>query len=69
MNELREVNDEESVGESDNYRDDTLELEEGCTNVPLEHKNEVDGTSIVGEESGSLTPLTTINWTPSPVKI
>ena len=68
MNELREDNDEEGVGESNNDIDGALDLDEGFTNVLLEFESEVDGTTIVGEESGRLPPRTPIDWTPPPVK-
>ena len=56
------------MGESDNDGDDALDLEEGFTNSLMERKIEVDGTNIVGEESGRLPPRTPIDWTPAPVK-
>ena len=34
----------------------------------MERQSEVDGTNIVGEESGRLPPRTPIDWTPTPVK-
>ena len=68
MNELREDNDEEGVGESNNDIDGALDLDVGFTNVLLEFESEVDGTTIVGEESGRLPPRTPIDWTPPPVK-
>ena len=68
MNELREANYEKGVGESDNDGDDALDLEEGCTNSLLEHQSEVDGTTIVGEESGRIPPRTPIDWKPPHVK-
>ena len=67
MNELREENDEEGVGEIENDGDDALDLEEGFTNALLELESEVDGTTIVGEDSGRLTPRPTIDWTHPPV--
>ena len=48
MNELREENHEEDVGESNNARDDALDLEEDFTNALLERQSEVDSTTIVG---------------------
>ena len=68
MNELREANDEEGVGESENDGDDALDLKEVFTNSFLERQSKVAGTNIVGEESGRLPPHTTIDWTPLPVK-
>ena len=68
MNELREAKDEEGVGESDNDGYDTLDLEEGFTNSLLELQSEVDGTTIVGEESRRILPRTPIGWTPLPFK-
>ena len=68
MNELREAKDEEGVGESDNDGYDTLDLEEGFTNCLLEHHSEVDGTTIVGEDSGRIPPCTPIDWKPPPIK-
>ena len=35
INELREANNEAGVGESNNYRDNVLELEDGFTNALL----------------------------------
>ena len=49
MNELREENHEEDVGESNNARDDALDLEEDFTNALLERQSEVNSTTIVGE--------------------
>ena len=68
MNEVREANDEEGVGESNNDGDDTLELKEGLTHSLLERQSDVDGTTIVGKESGRLPPHTNIDWTPPPVR-
>ena len=68
MNELREANYEEGVVESDNDGDDALDLEEGFTNALLERQSKVYCTTIFGEESGSLSPHTSIDWTPPPVK-
>ena len=68
-NEHREANYEEGVGESENDGDDALDLEEVFANALLERESEVDGTNIVGEESGRLQPRTPIYWTPPHVKI
>ena len=68
MNELREANNEEGVGESENDRDDALEPEQGFTNALLELQSEAGGTTIVGEESGRLPPRTPVDWKPPPVK-
>ena len=68
MNERREANDEEVMGESENGGDDVLDLEEVFTNSLLGHQSEVDGTTIVGEDSGKLPPRTTIYWASPPVK-
>ena len=69
MNSLIEANNEEGVGESNNGGDDALDLEEVFTYSLLDCQSEVDGTIIVGEESGRLTPRTPIDWTSLPVKI
>ena len=69
MNEIREVNNEEGVGESNNDGYDALELKEGFTNALLKLQSEMDGTTIFGEESGRLPSRTPIDWTPLPVKI
>ena len=68
MNELREANYEEVVGEIDHDVDDALDLEEGFTNALMENQIEADSTNIVGEESGRLPPRTHIAWTLLPVK-
>ena len=68
MNELRESNNEEGVGESDNDRDDALDLKEGFKNSLMERQSEVDGTTIVGEDSGRLPTRTLVYWTPLTVK-
>ena len=68
MNELREAKNEEGVSQSDNDGNDALDLEEGFTNALLERQHEVDGTTIVDEESGRLQPSTPIDWTPPHVK-
>ena len=68
MNELREDNDEEGLGESDNDGDDALDLEEVFKNALMEGQSEVDDTTIVGEELGRIPPHTPIDWTPPPVK-
>ena len=68
MNELREVNNKEGVGESDNDKDDTLDLEEGFKNSLLERQSEVNGTTVFVDESWRLPPRTPIDWTPPPVK-
>ena len=56
------------MGEIRNDGDDALELEERFTTTLLERQSEVDGTNIVGEESGRLPPRTTIDWITTPVK-
>ena len=48
------------MGESDNDGDDALDLEEGFTNSLLERQREVYDTTIVGGESGILSPRTPI---------
>ena len=68
MNEHREANNEEDVGESDNDGDDALDLEEGFKNSLLGRQSEVNGTTIVDEESGRLPPSNPIDWTRMPVK-
>ena len=68
MNELIQANDEECVGERKKDGDDALDLEEGFKNDLLERQSEVDGTTIVGEQSGRLPPRTPIDWTPPTVK-
>ena len=68
MNGLREANNEEGVGESDNGRDDALDLKEGFINALLELQSDVDGTTIVGDESGRLPPRTPIDLTSPTVK-
>ena len=68
MNELREANNEEGVGESNNYEDNALELEKVFKNALLECQIEVDDKTIVGEESGRLPPRTPVDWIPLHVK-
>ena len=68
MNDFREENNEEGVGESNNDRDDALELEEGFANALMELQSDVDEMTIVGEDSGRLPPLNPIDWTPPPFK-
>ena len=51
------------MGEIDNDKDDTLDLEEGFKNALLQHQSEVDGTIIFGEDSGRLQPRTLIDCT------
>ena len=68
MNELREANDEEGVGGSENDGDDALDLEQRFINGLLERQSELDGTNIVDKGSGRLPLRTPIHWTPTPVK-
>ena len=56
------------MGESNNDRDDALDLEEGFTNSLLERQSELYGMTIVGEDSGRLPPLTPIDLTLKLVK-
>ena len=68
MNELREANNEEVVGEIDHDVDDALDLEELFTYALLEHQIEVDVTTIVGDDSERPPQHTPIDLTPPPVK-
>ena len=68
MNELREVNNKEGVGESDNDKDDTLDLEEGFKNSLLERQSEVYGITVFGEDLWRIPSGNPIDWTPPPVK-
>ena len=68
MNELREVRDEEGVGESYNGGYGALDLEQGFKTPLLGIQIDVDGTTIFGEESGRLPPRTPVDFSPTTVK-